>query len=124
MEKNLELRETFSRRLKAARSLRKERQTDVVKRTRISSQALCDYEAGRRTPTVERLVTLAKSLRVSTDYLLGISNTPIPQRPNDDSLVALIDALNEDEQKLMIKIIRVTTKHIAQRQHATKKRAR
>lgn len=112
MEKDTELRAIFSRRLKAARLLRKERQTDVIRRTCIASQALCDYEHGRRTPTIERLVILAKSLRVSTDYLLGLTDTPTQAQTAADPLTALFNALSKDEQKLMIKIIRVTVAHI------------
>ena len=36
------------------------------------------YEKGTRTPSIDVIETLAEYYNVSTDYLLGISNTPIP----------------------------------------------
>ena len=42
----------------------------------LSNKAICTMEGGSRGTTIEKLVLLAKYFRVSTDYLLGITDDP------------------------------------------------
>lgn len=60
-------------------------QAEVAKATGLSVQRLNNYIKGRRPPDIESLVKLAKTLRVSADYLLGISE----QAPTDTKAVIL-----------------------------------
>ena len=43
--------------------------TELSKRTGISIQLLCDIEAGRRKPSLDNLVILAKTLNFSLDKI-------------------------------------------------------
>ncbi len=44
----------------------------------VATGTLQQYELGKREPSFETLVILAKKFRVSADYLLGISDNPSP----------------------------------------------
>lgn len=46
--------------------------TDFAKAAKLSKASYISYEKGTRTPSSEILATIAKSLNVSTDYLLGL----------------------------------------------------
>ena len=45
-------------------------QAELARRLQISASAMGMYEQGRREPSAEILVALARELRISTDYLL------------------------------------------------------
>ena len=64
-------------------ALRRERglsQTELARRIQVSPSALGMYEQGRREPSGEILVAMARELDVSTDYLL----TGIPKSPSEE----------------------------------------
>jgi len=98
------LQETLKNRLGIAVKLRKETQKIVAQHTGLTPRVINSYLYGARVPTVERLVVLAKALRVTPDFLLGFSATPQPPR---DSLIELLESLDEHEQKLVASLIRV-----------------
>jgi transcriptional regulator with XRE-family HTH domain len=100
----LTLQDTLKRRLPAAIKYRKETQADVARHTGISKRVINSYCFGSRVPTVERLVLIAQALRVTPDFLLGFSNTPVPPK---DSLSELLESFDEDEQKLVAALLRV-----------------
>ena len=58
-------------------------QAEFAKQAGIPVPRLSSIEHGHQSIYVERLVTLARALQVSTDYLLGLSDapTPLPKRP-------------------------------------------
>ena len=45
----------------------------------LSNKAICTMENGTRETTFEKLVLLAEYFHVSTDYLLGVTDTPTPK---------------------------------------------
>ena len=45
-------------------------QAELARRLQISASAMGMYEQGRREPSVDTLVAMARELQVSTDYLL------------------------------------------------------
>lgn len=52
-------------------------QAELARRLQISASAMGMYEQGRREPSMEMVVALARELEVSTDYLLtGQPRTP------------------------------------------------
>ena len=59
-------------RLKEARERNKWTQIQVAEWTGIDAMTLSHYESGRREPGPANLAKLAKGLRVTSDYLLGI----------------------------------------------------
>ncbi len=65
--------ETFSKRLKELRN--GESQEIAAKNIGISRGALSYYESGERKPDINILYSIAKYYGVSTDYLLGLSDT-------------------------------------------------
>ena len=70
-------------------ALRKEAglsQAELAGRLQISASALGMYEQGRREPSAQMLVTLARILGVSTDYLL----TGIPETEQTDRLQQML----------------------------------
>lgn len=69
---------TFSERLKQLRIENGENQSDVAGFLGVSVQSYSAYE-GSREPKYELLVKLAKYFKVSTDYLLGASDTKKPE---------------------------------------------
>ena len=61
------------------RALRKAggwRQAELGEKIGLSHKAISTLESGSRGISVEKLIELAYALRVSTDYLLGITDDP------------------------------------------------
>ena len=50
----------------------------------LSNKAICTMENGTRETTFENLVLLAKYFHVSTDYLLGVTDDPTWQGPEEE----------------------------------------
>ena len=51
------------------------RQEDVAQILKITSQAYGMYENGKRSLPIEYLIILSKYYNVTSDYILGLSNT-------------------------------------------------
>lgn len=67
---------SFAERLSELQAQRRLGRRDVFKPTGISQTAYHRYVSGEREPTTSALLALADFFNVSTDYLLGRSNTP------------------------------------------------
>ncbi|MEV5986206.1 helix-turn-helix transcriptional regulator [Streptomyces sp. NPDC052051] len=77
-------------RLRTARERRGSTLTDVSRATGISPSTLSRIETGRRKPTLEVLLRLAKAYDVSLDELAGTApapRAPAPRRPGDERAV-------------------------------------
>lgn len=61
--------------LKALRIENKLTQKQVADRIGLAISAISSYESGSRYPTYETLIKLSRMYHVSTDYLLGITDT-------------------------------------------------
>lgn len=66
------------RRLKEMREDNDKNQTQIAKYLKITQQQYSLYEKGIRTIPVEYIIELSKYYKVTTDYLLGLSDTPEP----------------------------------------------
>jgi transcriptional regulator with XRE-family HTH domain len=66
----------FQERLTAARGLRGLSQTQLATKSGLDPSSLSHFESGTRKPSFENLKRLAGALDVTTDYLLGRSDTP------------------------------------------------
>ena len=64
----------FSERLKIAMSIRQYSVDDLAARIYTSQSTISMYRSGKRLPNLEMLRLIAKELRVSSDYLLGLSD--------------------------------------------------
>lgn len=66
----------FPTRLKQARGKRGLTQADLSKEAGLPSTTISHFESGSRKPSFDNLRRLTKVLGVSTDYLMGIVDTP------------------------------------------------
>lgn len=64
-------REKLAERLRMERARKKVTQAEVADATGTTSAAICNYENGSRTPTLDKLYALADYYGVTTDYLIG-----------------------------------------------------
>ncbi|MCU6603792.1 helix-turn-helix transcriptional regulator [Peribacillus frigoritolerans] len=74
----------FNERLREIRKNRKMRQEDLAKLLGVGKSTIAGYEKGFRQPKLEVVNKLAKIFNTSTDYLLGITDNPIPKEPITD----------------------------------------
>jgi transcriptional regulator with XRE-family HTH domain len=65
----------FTDRLKAARTLRGWNQADLADATKLQVSAISHFETGTRSPSFDNLRKLADALKVTTDYLIGRSDS-------------------------------------------------
>lgn len=86
----------FGKRLLMARKQKGLSQTKMGELLKITRQAYCHYENGKREPTQEVLKEISKILNCSIDYLLGNTNDP---RPVDKQLAEINSAIYSDENK-------------------------
>ena len=77
-------------------ALRKEAglsQAELARRLQISASAMGMYEQGRREPSMQMLVEMAKELHVSSDYLLtGQIRTEAEERKLDEMILSRLRA--------------------------------
>lgn len=71
--------ETFAKRLREQRKACGLTQAKLAKKTLISVHTICAYENGNRIPRADVIVIFAKFFKLSTDYLLGLSERKEPQ---------------------------------------------
>lgn len=86
----------FGTRLKELRLQKKLTQEELGKIVHVSKVSISGYERGGRNPDRETLTDLADYFGVSTDYLLGRSNIPTPDKSiknnmNDADLDKMLD---------------------------------
>ncbi|WP_338754233.1 helix-turn-helix transcriptional regulator [Bacillus sp. FJAT-52991] len=65
----------LSKRLKAARLRKKLTQQELADRLKTTKGTISNYENGHSTPSNEMLREIALVLEISTDYLLGVTNS-------------------------------------------------
>jgi transcriptional regulator with XRE-family HTH domain len=80
-------------RLKATRVKAGHTQESLAELLETDKRAISRWESGTFTPNTETLVRLAKILGVSADYLLGLSDDPLPHMR--------IDNMTEDERRVV-----------------------
>ncbi len=68
-------------RLKAVREDHDLTQADVAAILGTSRQQISKWENGQQNMGVDKLILLAKYYNISTDYLLGLSDTPRKLKP-------------------------------------------
>jgi len=71
----------FSEKLKQIRTRKGLRQREVAKFAGITHIAICQYERGRREPSLSVLVEIAAALDVSVDCLLGVEKEEVKRCP-------------------------------------------
>lgn len=94
---------TFGNRLKELRKAKGLTQIEISKDINFSQSAITAYENGKREPNFEVLQKLAAYFNVSTDYLLGKTDTLNPPVTKTNS-TDLLDFLFHDEPEFLAKI--------------------
>jgi transcriptional regulator with XRE-family HTH domain len=94
----------FQERLTAARTLRGLSQSQLAAKSGLDPSSLSHFESGTRKPSFENLKRLAGALDVTTDYLLGRSDTP------DASATA--GRLHRDMHKLSAEDLKLTEEFV------------
>ena len=79
-------------RIGALRRARRLSQAELAGRLGISASAMGMYEQGRREPSVQIIVALARELGVSTDFLLTGKSAPPESDPLPKLLEICVDA--------------------------------
>ena len=82
-------------------------QKDVASLLGITSQAYQFYEYGKVSPSAESIIKLADAYNVSTDYLLGRTDSPRPV-PADKVLVDAIINCRDSIQKVLSEVDKAT----------------
>ena len=84
----------MGKKLKALRLEKNFTQKQIAERIGLATSAISSYESGMRYPSYDVLVKLARIFHVSTDYLLGMTNTR-----NID-----VTGLTDDEIELIVRL--------------------
>jgi transcriptional regulator with XRE-family HTH domain len=85
----------IAKRLSELRKKYKLSQTEVARLLGVTPALISAYEKCERTPSIERLISLADIYHTSTDYILGRTRT------NDNDAV-LLDVTNLSENQIRI----------------------
>jgi transcriptional regulator with XRE-family HTH domain len=94
----------FKERLKTARELRGLSQTQLAADSGLPPSSVSHFEAGARKPSFDNLKRLAAALNVTTDYLLGRSETP--------EASGAAGRLHRDQHKLSSEDLKLTEQFI------------
>lgn len=65
----------FDVRLKKLRLQNDMTQLELARKIGVSKSVISAYETGLRLPSFDTLIAIAKTFKISTDYLLGLENT-------------------------------------------------
>jgi transcriptional regulator with XRE-family HTH domain len=94
----------FKERLKAARELRGLSQAQLAAKAGLPAASVSHFESGPRKPSFDNLKGLATALSVTTDYLLGRSDTPDASAP--------VGRIHRDLHKLTSKDLELTEQFV------------
>lgn len=71
-------------RLRAARKAKKLTQEQLASSLNTTKATISNWENGHSTPSNDMLILISKTLDCSTDYLLGIIDTPFPSKDDKE----------------------------------------
>ena len=93
----------FAERLKELRKQAHLTQVELAKRLGIGQSSYADWERGKKKPTQENLVKIAKVLNVSIDYLVGNSEEESDELDNIELLFRMNSKGMTDEEKAVFR---------------------
>ena len=88
-------------RIKDLREDRDLRQIDIANKTGIDQRSLSNYETGKTNPDSETIIKLAHFFHVSCDYLLGVTDSNLPDNQAIVKELADISRRLEDIQRYL-----------------------
>ena len=94
----------FAARLRESREMRKLSQAELATRAKLQASAVSHFETGTRRPSFDNLRRLADALGVSTDYLLGRSDS-LTGAATTDVLYRDISRLSSDDLEVAASLI-------------------
>lgn len=71
--------ELFGQRIKETRLARKETQPALAKALGVGVPHISEIESGHRTTTAEKIALICEHYKISSDYLLGLTDDPSPR---------------------------------------------
>ena len=71
--------EQFGKRLVEIRKLNHETQSDLGEAIGVAKSRVSEMENGKQTTTAEKIALICEHYKVSSDYLLGLSDDPAPR---------------------------------------------
>ena len=85
----------IGQRINAALATNKMLQKELAKILGVTDNTISYFCSGTRTPKIEQLVKIAKTLNVTTDYLLGLTDDPSPKPCAIDELGLSAEAIQK-----------------------------
>ncbi|BCJ97690.1 helix-turn-helix domain-containing protein [Anaerocolumna chitinilytica] len=106
----------FDVRLKELRELKGLTQKDLAHKLNLTQSTIAYYESGKKLPTVDTLLSLAKFFYVSTDFLLGLSegsNSPdtLSQNNLNEATNYQTSTLTSEHRKILRYFDRLSTEN-------------
>jgi transcriptional regulator with XRE-family HTH domain len=95
----------FPRRLRSAREMRELSQLELADRARLQQAAVSLYESGARRPSLRNLRRLSEALEVTTDYLVGRSESPEPLPSSAEPLFKDFERLTAADRELARQLV-------------------
>ncbi len=102
--------ELFPSRLRSARVARSLSQGGLARRSDLQASAVSHFETGARKPSFDNLKRLADALRVTTDYLLGRSDSMEASAMTVDKLYRSYSGLSAEHQEMADDFIQMLAK--------------
>ena len=106
--------EPCSMRIKKALEIRDMKQTDLCRMTGIPKSAISEYLSGAYEPKQDKLLLIAKALRVDPVWLMGYNVSMEEKSPDklqltegEKTLLELFGRVPEDKQQLVLQMIQV-----------------
>lgn len=89
----------FANRLRNERESLGLKQKEMAEKLNIPANTYNGYETGKRIPSLDVANSIAKTLELSLDYLLGNTNTKVSDSTDiDDELIDLLKLLQNSEK--------------------------
>ena len=100
--------EEIGQRIVSIRTTKGISQAELARRVDTSRRNMCAYEKGERRVPAPLLASIAKSLNITADELLGMTSSPFDGRNWDSKLMKRfekISSLPEDKRKTLVHIV-------------------
>lgn len=114
---NNKILEPCSMRIKKALEIRDMKQTDLCRMTGIPKSAISEYLSGAYEPKQDKLLLIAKALRVDPVWLMGYNVSMEEKSPDklqlterEKTLLELFRQVPEDQQELVLHMIQAALK--------------
>lgn len=101
----------FSERLKILRTQTNMSQKELAEHLFVSQQSVAKWETDKSTPNPDMIARIAELFGVSSDYLLGISESISSSLPHDPETVsAMEEAFERPEMRALFSVSKNATK--------------